>query len=198
MVGRLAVSAILSLPWSPLASLPPDVDVPLPLLLGFMELPVVGDVEGFAELDAGSPVTDPLPLGICDCARANPRDSTKAALGEMTAIFMKVPLDSRAAHALNFDLVGTSIKRATRHEPFGYRQCTALECLEGDLLREHHVASDQGSVRHETPAHSKTISVIEFVHIHGGAVVNSIFPSGVAPYHIEVPPGVELLALMRR
>jgi hypothetical protein len=174
MVGRLAVSGILSLPWSPLASLPPDVDVPLLILLGFMELPVVGDVEGFAELDAGSP------------------------LREMTAIFMKVPLDSRATRALNFDLVGTSVQWATRHEPFGYRQCTALECLEGDLLREHHVTSDQGSVRHETPAHSKTISVIELVHIHGGTVVNSIFPSGIAPYHIEVPPGVELLALMRR
>jgi hypothetical protein len=32
-----------------LASLPPEVDVPLPLRLGFIELPVVGEVPGVAE-----------------------------------------------------------------------------------------------------------------------------------------------------
>jgi hypothetical protein len=44
-------------------SRPPDVDVPPPLGLGFIELPVVGDVPGVAELAAGSPVVDPRPLG---------------------------------------------------------------------------------------------------------------------------------------
>jgi hypothetical protein len=62
---------ILSRPASPLASLPPELDVPLPLR---EELPVVapefGAVDGFAELDAGSPVTEPRPLGPpCACAR---------------------------------------------------------------------------------------------------------------------------------
>ena len=57
------LSGILSRPWSPLASLPPEVDVPLPLGLGFIELPVVGDVPGAAELAAGSPVVEPRPLG---------------------------------------------------------------------------------------------------------------------------------------
>ena len=61
---------ILSWPASPLASLPPELDVPLPLR---EELPVVapefGAVEGFAELAAGSPVTEPRPLGPpCACA----------------------------------------------------------------------------------------------------------------------------------
>jgi hypothetical protein len=46
-----------------LASLPPDVDVPLPLRLDFIELPVVGDVPGVAELAAGSPEVEPRPLG---------------------------------------------------------------------------------------------------------------------------------------
>jgi hypothetical protein len=32
--GCFFTSGILSRPWSPLASLPPDVDVPLPVLLG--------------------------------------------------------------------------------------------------------------------------------------------------------------------
>jgi hypothetical protein len=39
------------------------VDVPLPLGLAFMELPTVGDVPGVAELAAGSPMTEPRPLG---------------------------------------------------------------------------------------------------------------------------------------
>jgi hypothetical protein len=46
------LSGILSLPWPPLASLPPEVEVPL--RLGFIEFPVVGDVPGVAELAAGS------------------------------------------------------------------------------------------------------------------------------------------------
>src|ERR1700684_3234191 len=76
---------ILSWPASPLASLPPELDVPLPLR---EELPVVapefGAVEGFAELAAGSPVTEPRPLGPpCACARlpesAITTDTTTAA-----------------------------------------------------------------------------------------------------------------------
>ena len=48
----LLLFGIVSLPWSPLASLPPEVDVPLPLLFG--AIPVVSD-EPFelAELAAG-------------------------------------------------------------------------------------------------------------------------------------------------
>src|ERR1700722_20488435 len=59
----LAAFRLLSLPCSPLASPPPDVDVPPPLGLAFIELPTVGDVPGVAELAAGSPMVDPRPLG---------------------------------------------------------------------------------------------------------------------------------------
>jgi hypothetical protein len=59
MTSRLEFG-ILSWPASPLASLPPELDVPLPLR---EELPVVvpefDAVDGFAELAAGSPVTEP-------------------------------------------------------------------------------------------------------------------------------------------
>jgi hypothetical protein len=49
-ITDLLLFGIVSRPWSPFASLPPDVDVPLPLLLGVM--PVVSeDLE--AELAAG-------------------------------------------------------------------------------------------------------------------------------------------------
>jgi hypothetical protein len=62
-----------------LASLPPEVDVPLPLRLGFIELPVVGEVPGVAELAAGSPVVDPRPLGApAICAKASVLVNAKA------------------------------------------------------------------------------------------------------------------------
>jgi hypothetical protein len=161
----LAVSGIVSLPWSPLAS--------LPLRLGFAALPVVGELKGLAELAAGSPVTEPLPLGISDCALATATQSTKAALREMTADFMKVPFDqsrcnswcnscalteanwrilskflipstlptSRPVYAIIFD------RRPQHNGPFGTNrwrptQRTAFERLEGDLLGEHHVESN--------------------------------------------------------
>jgi hypothetical protein len=53
------LSGILSRPWSPLSSLPPDVEVPLPLGFDFIELPVVDEAPGVAELAAGSPVVAP-------------------------------------------------------------------------------------------------------------------------------------------
>src|SRR3954451_20707019 len=52
----MLLSGILSRPWSPLSSLPPEVEVPLPLGLDLMELPVVDEV--VAVLAAGSPVIE--------------------------------------------------------------------------------------------------------------------------------------------
>jgi len=85
------LSGILSLPWSPLASLPPEVDVPLPLELGFIELPVVGAVPGVAELAAGSPVVEPRPLGTPLCANAKEPDSVSVAAATIVVNFMAVP-----------------------------------------------------------------------------------------------------------
>ena len=79
-ITLLSLSGILSRPWSPLASLPPELDVSLPLRLGFMALPVVGEVPGVAELAAGSPRTAPLPLA--------PPDWAKAALGYELAYYL--------------------------------------------------------------------------------------------------------------
>jgi hypothetical protein len=77
-----------------LASLPPEVDVPLPLGFGFVELPVVGDVPGVAELAAGSPVVEPRPLGAPLCAYANVFASPTTMMIVATAIlvsFMVAP-----------------------------------------------------------------------------------------------------------
>jgi hypothetical protein len=85
------LSGILSLPWSPLASLPPELEVPLPLGLGLIELPVVGDVPGLAELAAGSPVVEPRPLGVPFCADARLPASANADASAMLVSFMAVP-----------------------------------------------------------------------------------------------------------
>jgi hypothetical protein len=71
-----------------LASLPPEVDVPLPLGLGFIELPVVGDALGVAELAAGSPVVAPRPLGVPLCACATLPATANMSANEMVANFM--------------------------------------------------------------------------------------------------------------
>jgi len=85
----MLLSGILSRPWSPLWSRPPDVDVPPPLGLGFIELPVVGDVPGVAELAAGSPVVDPRPLGVPQaCANAGRPPSSNADARAMIVIFI--------------------------------------------------------------------------------------------------------------
>ena len=83
---RLA-SGILSRPASPLASLPPDVDVPLPLGFALVELPVVGEADRVAELAAGSPETEPGPLGP-PCASANVADKPRKAASITRVYFM--------------------------------------------------------------------------------------------------------------
>jgi hypothetical protein len=89
----LLLSGILSRPWSPLSSLPPDVEVPLPLGFDFVELPVVGDVPGVAELAAGSPVVAPRPLGPPLCASAKLLETARADATANVASFMSDPPD---------------------------------------------------------------------------------------------------------
>jgi hypothetical protein len=74
-----------------LASLPPEVDVPLPLGLGFIELPVVGEVPGVAELAAGSPIVEPRPLGPPFWANAEALNNANAAVNAIAGNFMAIP-----------------------------------------------------------------------------------------------------------
>jgi hypothetical protein len=95
LFGRTALllSGILSRPWSPLSSLPPDVEVPLPLGLDFIELPVVGAAPGVAELAAGSPVIAPRPLGPPACASATLLETAKVEATANVASFISDPPD---------------------------------------------------------------------------------------------------------
>ena len=80
----LLVSGILSRPWSPFASVPPELDGLLPPRVA---LPVVGEVPGVAELAAGSPVTAPRPLAP-DCSKAAPETRTIPATSSGFDIFL--------------------------------------------------------------------------------------------------------------
>ena len=65
--------------------------MPLPLRLGAIELPVVGDVPGVAELAAGSPVVEPRPLGAPPCAYAKVPEAASAAANAIVVNFMAFP-----------------------------------------------------------------------------------------------------------
>jgi hypothetical protein len=88
-ITDLLLFGIVSRPWSPFASLPPDVDVPLPLLFGAMPL-VSDDLE--AELAAGRGV--PGPPGLL-CAYASEPDMAKAAARKAAESFIAEFLLSR-------------------------------------------------------------------------------------------------------
>jgi hypothetical protein len=72
-ITDLLLFGIVSRPWSPLASLPPEVDVPLPLLFGAMPVVSVDPLD--AEFAAGRGVPGPPALL---CAYASELDRTKA------------------------------------------------------------------------------------------------------------------------
>lgn len=83
----LLLSGILSLPWSLLASLPPDVEVPLPLLFG--AIPVVSAELLEAELAAGRGV--PGPPGLL-WANASGLETRKAAIVTAKTVGLMVGL----------------------------------------------------------------------------------------------------------
>jgi hypothetical protein len=87
----LLLFGIVSLPWSPLASLPPDVDVPLPLLFG--AIPVVSE-EPFelAELAAGRGV--PGPPGLLWANASGPDTRRTTAIVTAASFMVGLPLQN--------------------------------------------------------------------------------------------------------
>ena len=65
--------------------------MPLPLGLACIELPVVGDVAGVAELAAGSPVVEPRPLGAPLWAYAKVHKSASAPATAIVVSLMVIP-----------------------------------------------------------------------------------------------------------
>jgi hypothetical protein len=89
------LSGILSRPASPLSSLPPEDEVPLPLGFERAAVPVVGESAfGLAELAAGSQVTAPRPLGAPPWAKAAPESNMT--ISAASPAFMSFSLYARA------------------------------------------------------------------------------------------------------
>lgn len=93
-ITDLPLSGIASRPWSPLESLPPDVDVPLPLLFGAM--PVVS-LALEAELAAGRGVPG-FPALLW--AYAKEPDKTKAVAKNIEESFMRIPSEPRSRETI--------------------------------------------------------------------------------------------------
>jgi hypothetical protein len=89
----ISLSGILSRPWSRFSSLPPEVDVPLPLGFDPFEAPLVapGAALGLAELAAGSPAVEPRPLGPPLWAKATEQPATTAIMTIATRFISKLP-----------------------------------------------------------------------------------------------------------
>ena len=65
-------------------------------------------------------------------------------------------------------------------------------------MRKHYITRDKGAFGNKTPAHFGTTYLVNLVHVHSPAVVDTVFFSAIAPDDIEVPLTVKLLALTRR
>lgn len=90
----ILLSGILSRPPSMLSSLPPDVDVPLPLIDDLEPVVGAGAALGLEELAAGSPLVEPRPIGL---PWANAKEAVPNKMPSViAACLMTFPLVARA------------------------------------------------------------------------------------------------------
>ena len=56
----------------------------------------------------------------------------------------------------------------------------ALVCFKGDLLRQHHIGSDEVALRNEAPFADTLSRVAQFLNVGLGAVVYPVARAGIA------------------
>ena len=95
--------------------------------------------------------------------------------------------------AISHDIVLHRHERAMR-----YRKCTALVCFKGNLLRQHHIGSDEVALRNEAPFADPLPRVAQFLNVGLGAVVYPVARAGIAADDIEIPEALVARALLRR
>jgi len=78
------------------------------------------------------------------------------------------------------------------------RKCTALICFKGDLLRQHHIGSDEVALRNEAPFANTLSRVAQFLYVSLGAVAYPVARAGIAAYNVEIPETLVASALLRR
>ena len=78
-----------------------------------------------------------------------------------------------------------------------HRQRAELIGLQGNLLSKHDVARNQVTDGHKTPTNFGVSSVVDLIHVHRSAIVDTVTLSAVAADSVEISCGVELSALLR-
>ena len=74
----------------------------------------------------------------------------------------------------------------------------ALVCFKGDLLRQHHIGSDEVALRNEAPFADTLSRVAQFLDVGLGAVVYPVARAGIAADNVEIPEALVARALLRR
>jgi len=102
-----------------------------------------------------------------------------------------------------FDQLGmhwstTSLLPTHRHErAMGHRERAAFVGFKRDLLRQHHIASDEVALRSEAPFADTLPRVAQFLDIGLGAVVYPVARAGIAADDVEIPEALVARALLR-
>jgi len=69
--------------------------------------------------------------------------------------------------------------------------------FKGDLLRQHHIASDEVALRNEAPFADMVPRVAQFLDVSLGAVVYPVARAGIATHDVEIPEALVAPALLR-
>jgi hypothetical protein len=86
-----------------------------------------------------------------------------------------------------------------RHErAMGHRERATFIGFKGDLLRQHHIASDEVALRNEAPFADPLPRVAQFLNVGLGAVVYPVVRAGIAADDVEIPEALVARALLWR
>ena len=86
-----------------------------------------------------------------------------------------------------------------RHEgAMGHRERAAFVGFKGDLLRQHHIASDEVAIRDKAPFADTLPRVAQFLDVGLGAVVYPVACAGIAADDVEIPEALVARALLWR
>src|SRR5215213_1457535 len=80
----------------------------------------------------------------------------------------------------------------------GHRERAAFVGFKRDLLRQHHIASDEVALRNEAPFADTLARLAEFLNVGLGAVMYPVMRAGIAADDVEIPEPLVARALLWR
>jgi hypothetical protein len=126
-------------------------------------------------------VCHPMDLG-CGITRQNSSDGPVAAREVFTHGFIR---------EFNFSM-------PSGPEPFSHRQRAQLVGLQGNFLREHHVAGNERLVGHKAPTGFRTPILVKFVNISGCAIAYAESLAALTARDFEISVLIKLSELVSR